>query len=116
MSKTDDGGPANKYPDGDLRNVFDAFMALSAELHAEDRRRKELAHLRENAMRKCGSCDKWMKSRECPREHNVNGRNRGPSWNGSPCGQFVSSSSHLEWVEKYETMLAARLAKTEEGT
>lgn len=98
---------ANEYPDGDLRNVFGMFTEFSARLHAEDKRRKELAHLRENARQTCGNCDKWMKSRECPREHNVNGRSRGPSCNALPCGQFVSSSSHLEWVAKYETALKA---------
>ena len=41
----------------------------------------------------CGDCDKWMKSRECPREHNVNGQTRGPSAGTPTCGQFVISRS-----------------------
>ena len=27
----------------------------------------------------CGDCSHWMKSSECPREHNVKGMSRGPS-------------------------------------
>lgn len=37
---------------------------------------------------KCGDCNKWMRSRECPREHNVKGMSRGPSCADSPCDQF----------------------------
>lgn len=42
---------------------------------------------------RCGDCDHWMKSRRCPREHNVNGRNKGPSCEGSICEQFSEDSS-----------------------
>jgi hypothetical protein len=44
--------------------------------------------LREKYLRKCGDCDKWMKSRECPRERNVNGMSRGPSCNDYQCDAF----------------------------
>ena len=37
---------------------------------------------------RCGDCNKWMKSSECPREHNVRGISRGPSWGEPTCDQF----------------------------
>lgn len=37
---------------------------------------------------RCGDCHKWMKSRECPRERNVNGMSRGPSGGDMPCDKF----------------------------
>ena len=38
---------------------------------------------------KCGDCSFWMKSSECPQERNVNGWNKGPSMNGTPCEKFA---------------------------
>ncbi len=39
---------------------------------------------------KCGECRHWMKSRECPREHNVKGMSRGP-WGGAmACDKFLA--------------------------
>lgn len=40
----------------------------------------------------CGDCGKWMKSRECPREHNVAGMSRGPSCKAMKCTQFVEKA------------------------
>jgi hypothetical protein len=37
---------------------------------------------------RCGHCVHWMKSRECPRETNVKGWNRGPSCDALPCDKF----------------------------
>jgi hypothetical protein len=34
-----------------------------------------------------------MKSRECPREHNVNGMSRGPSCNALACDKFVAKDA-----------------------
>ncbi len=39
---------------------------------------------------RCGDCDNWMKSRQCPREHNVKGMSRGPSCNDYTCDKFVA--------------------------
>lgn len=44
---------------------------------------------------RCGECDKWMKSRECPRERNVNGWYRGPSCDDAPCNQFTPKPAPL---------------------
>lgn len=38
--------------------------------------------------RECGNCYFWMKSRDCPRERNVNGATRGPSCSEPACGKF----------------------------
>lgn len=44
----------------------------------------------------CGSCHFWMKSRECPRERNVDGFSRGPSCEAPICGTFLQTTSSLE--------------------
>lgn len=55
-------------------------------------RRAKISELRTSISligKRCGDCDKWMKSRECPKEHNVSGRNRGPSCQSFICQSFV---------------------------
>lgn len=77
----------------DLRDVFDAAIDI---LGREARARHWLdqaAADERNARPKCGNCYWWMKSRDCPRERNVNGRNRGPSMNEAPCGKFREDPS-----------------------
>lgn len=37
---------------------------------------------------RCGNCYFWMKSRDCPREHNVKGISRGPSSGENPCPKY----------------------------
>lgn len=45
----------------------------------------------------CGDCDKWMKSRECPRERPGEGRRSGysvgPSMNDPTCNQYTEAHS-----------------------
>lgn len=38
---------------------------------------------------RCGDCNNWMKSRECPKEKKVKGLSRGPSSGDCPCDKFV---------------------------
>ncbi len=66
--------------------IFDAAMAASEALHKEDERQREAFARRP----RCGNCYFWLKSRDCPREKNVNGQSRGPSCNGSPCEKYRS--------------------------
>ncbi len=40
---------------------------------------------------RCGNCEFWMKSRQCPREGNGQ---KGPSMNVMPCNKYL-----LEWAE-----------------
>ncbi len=42
---------------------------------------------------RCGDCDKWMKSSQCPAEKNVNGMSRGPSSEAFKCSQFVETAT-----------------------
>lgn len=56
---------------------------------------------------RCGDCDKWMKSRQCPREHNVRGQSRGPSCEGMPCGQFVETVTARDRRQANRDKLAA---------
>lgn len=80
------------YPSGDLRNLFGALAAFDT----ERQRARRVAELNEKIRKvgtRCGDCDKWMKSRICPKEHNVNGYTRGPSCDGFICTQFVESAS-----------------------
>lgn len=41
---------------------------------------------------KCGECYWWMKSRDCPREHNVRGMSRGPSCDDGACPKFQAKN------------------------
>ena len=46
-----------------------------------------------SALPKCGECYYWMKSRDCPREHNVRGMNRGPSCGDGACVKFKAKDA-----------------------
>lgn len=41
-----------------------------------------------SALPRCGECYWWMKSRDCPREHNVKGMSRGPTCDAAVCDKF----------------------------
>ncbi|MFA4871336.1 MAG: hypothetical protein WC623_24265 [Pedobacter sp.] len=43
----------------------------------------------------CGHCDFWLKSSQCPKEHNITGRNVGPSANSFPCSKYIP----VEWIK-----------------
>jgi hypothetical protein len=64
-----------------ILGIFDWAERFSAETQRIDRLREE----QEAARPSCGKCTRWMKSRECPLEQNVNGYSRGPSSNAVPC-------------------------------
>lgn len=68
-----------------------------ARMQAEAKSR-HLRDLQVRATKNCGNCAHWMRSRSCPRETNVNGWNRGPSMNASPCEKFTSSPEHVKAV------------------
>ncbi len=90
----------------DANRVFDAAIKAGAMVAREDARQRELARLRDNATRRCGGCYHWMKSRQCPKEKNVNGWNRGPSMNGPICNKFEPTAIHLEWEAKFKAAKA----------
>ena len=73
-----------------LNAIFDAALRMSEAQQRDD----ELRRLRRviwHQTRECGSCDKWMKSSQCPKEHNVAGMSRGPSSGDLKCGEYVQS-------------------------
>ena len=51
-----------------------------------------------SARPRCGECEHWMKSRECPREHNVGGFSRGPSMADPTCPQFLIDHRSAERI------------------
>jgi hypothetical protein len=63
---------------------------------------------------RCGDCDYWMKSRDCPREHNVNGYTRGPSCEGIPCPKFkecrLTTARRAELKEKLAALVELEAA------
>jgi hypothetical protein len=94
----------------DGREVWAWGHALSEWTHRQQKKRELYADLRDLPSR-CGSCDNWMKSRECPREHNVNGRNRGPSMNAPICPKFIIKPSTAELIARKRAELDAMLAE-----
>lgn len=50
-----------------------------------------------NAKRdRCGGCEHWMKSIDCPRERNVGGMSRGPSCDAAVCSSFSITKREIE--------------------
>lgn len=89
--------------------IWDWAIALSR----HEGRLREMRRLRERIAEvgtKCGDCDHWMKSRQCPKEHNVNGYSRGPHMNHPTCRQFSESS----FATKLRTDLTAGLTALKE--
>jgi hypothetical protein len=78
--------PSHVSSDG--REIWDWAAKLSAHTQRVHKLRQLQADIASIGKR-CGDCDKWMKSRECPAEKNVNGFSRGPSCNGFICKAFV---------------------------
>ncbi len=59
-------------------------------------------------MNKCGDCYWWMKSKDCPREKNVNGFSRGPSMSGIACGKFSSRQYPKAAVQRQKFKVVSR--------
>lgn len=94
--------PATMSSDG--REIWDWAGRFSEHVHRVNR----IAELTRDIARvgtRCGDCDKWMKSRECPREHNANGKTRGPSMDGLTCVKFVED----RFATKHRAELQAKL-------
>lgn len=95
--------PAHISSDG--REVWAWADALSKHTHRIHKMR-ELRQEIFSTGRECGDCDKWMKSRECPRERNVDGMSRGPSCGASICSAFVEAKSATARREELQAELA----------
>lgn len=59
----------------------------------------------------CGDCEKWMKSRECPRERPGTGKRAGfsvgPSMNDRICGEYVEKLDTTQRRARYEAEMAS---------
>jgi hypothetical protein len=86
--------------------VFDWAHRLSDRVHKVAEYKEATAMLANHF--RCGQCDNWMKSSQCPREVNIKGRNQGPSCKSMPCDKFVESRSAVQQREsltlKIETL------------
>lgn len=60
---------------------------------ASDEIRYAITQALASALPKCGECSHWMKSRECPKEHNVKGMSRGPSCDALACDKFLTKDT-----------------------
>lgn len=94
--------PRNISPDG--REIWDWAAKLSQHTQRLHQMRL-LQHDITEIGRGCGHCDKWMKSRVCPRERNVNGRNHGPSMKDPVCSQYVEKASSTNRREELKAKL-----------
>lgn len=90
--------PLPKEISGDGREIWDWAIKFSDHVQRLDK----LRQLRAEAAKpkRCGECYWWMKSRDCPKEVNVNGRSRGPSMNGFICSKFRETNDSIERRDK----------------
>ncbi len=99
-------------PRNELKALFAWALADSAARQRADRANELARKIRTVA---CGDCDKWMKSRECPRERNVNGWNKGPSMVDPICSVFVEKESSKAqrklWAEEGAALLKEHLSQ-----
>lgn len=72
----------------DSRQQFDRAVNALDRMSLLGQLRDKVVEAMQVGRRECGSCYFWMKSRECPREHNVNGYTRGPSCAHPACAKF----------------------------
>lgn len=92
-------------------NVDRFFDAL---LRADDLRQRGLAvadlerEIRQTGTG-CGDCLLWM-TRACPREHNVNGTNRGPSASATVCVLYQEEPRVAEHRDRLRVALATARA------
>jgi hypothetical protein len=103
MSDNPPSLPRDISPDG--REIWDWAAKLSAytqSVHEIRRLANDIARIG----KRCGDCDKWMKSRECPAERNINGLSRGPSCEGFICSQFIEAASATKRRAELQEQLA----------
>ena len=88
----------------DGREIWDAAKQIMKQMWRDSKIAKVKKQIYECGST-CGSCDQWMKSNMCPKEHNANGYNRGPSMNGIKCEKFVEAPHITEWRTELEIKL-----------
>lgn len=76
--------------------LWQRFLDADLERTTRLARRDRINQIEHALRERCGNCDHWMKSSQCPRERNVNGYSRGPSCDELPCTKFARAP----WREK----------------
>lgn len=72
--------------------IIESILAFDSAIQAEAQRREKIRHLRMCASTKrCGNCEKWMKTRSCPRE----ARGTKVSMNALACNVFTPDEHTL---------------------
>jgi len=94
----------------DLRDDFSRICNALGKISLLAQLRDKVRYALEAHNKRCGQCDHWMKSRECPREHNVKGFSRGPSSGDPICGKFSITKSALD-IQKSRALEAIEFAK-----
>jgi hypothetical protein len=69
----------------EVDRMIDVRIRRSARRDLLDR----IAEKRRWTLKRCGNCEHWMMAVDCPREHSVNGRRRGPSMDDEPCSGWA---------------------------
>lgn len=90
----------------EVDRVFDRIKSLcevEAKLYAIDSLKKEIVSLKR---KRCGSCDNWMKSSNCPKEKpTMSGYNEGPNCNTIACNIFVRKKWNADLILEKEQEL-----------
>ncbi len=93
---------------GDGRELWDWAGKFSEAVHRRDSIRTLNIRIAAIGTR-CGDCDKWMKSKECPAERhdNAKGRSVGPSCEGRICGSFIEATLATKRRDSLKVELAS---------
>lgn len=80
----------------DIRDQFDKAITALGRFSLLAQLRDKVVEASQIGRSECGNCFFWMKSSACPREHNVNGRQTGPTMSDPPCSKFTIKQSTLD--------------------
>lgn len=83
-----------RVPD-EVNDILSGFQRLSLINQLTDK----IVYLERWINKRCGNCEKWM-NRNCPKERNVNGYNRGPSCDDYGCELFILKGIQIEYYNK----------------
>lgn len=85
-------------------DLWDAFEQAAQRISNQAQLRDLVAIVNNFTRRECGHCEHWMKSKQCPKEVNVNGWNKGPSMSEPPCAKYeVKQYVQREAAERQAT-------------
>lgn len=108
MDKSPPQLPSQVSKDGS--EIWDWADDFSSWVHKQDKIARLEADIRDLSARRCGSCRDWMKSRQCPREKNVDGVSKGPSMSAPACQQFARKVATQSLID--ERLSELEIART----